>query len=414
MSIIRIKKENNYSIISNCGLKDERLSWGAVGLYAYLLSLPDDWEIKVEHLKNVHYDGISATRAKLKELENAGYLIKQKVDDSKYPYRIKENGKLKGYNYILHEKSSTFDFLTLKNKSRKSTLENQRIVNTNEINTDNTNNLKKKDIVFSKKNTDPLLKPSIGKIIKKSIEKGNFKKHKLPIDDKDKPTKVILSIQKFLLSMKESNLNKEYNFDKVWKNRNNIIIPNGKYNTISLVRKGLLNSLDVFNEMKKEGNWPENKGWLPKNLKDFIYNPITKMSWFLYCLCNKTKSLNKTISNKNANKIKSKLPNDIQELSEKYCSDIFDKEPNYIFWKKIYTLYEWWDKTFSYYKKKYYDSYVNNFGSFRILLNKIREYSETYNNWHIGNFGMDSGNWDLFREWVKKEYDIKIEKVILK
>ncbi|TKI88055.1 DNA-binding protein, partial [Bacillus wiedmannii] len=43
MGIFRVKKDNNYSVINNTGLKDKRLSWKAKGILAYILTLPDDW-----------------------------------------------------------------------------------------------------------------------------------------------------------------------------------------------------------------------------------------------------------------------------------------------------------------------------------------------------------------------------------
>ena len=43
MAIKRVKKEMNYTIINNTGLKDKSLSLKAKGLLAYMLSLPDDW-----------------------------------------------------------------------------------------------------------------------------------------------------------------------------------------------------------------------------------------------------------------------------------------------------------------------------------------------------------------------------------
>ncbi|MGR5875594.1 hypothetical protein ACT7DH_27750 [Bacillus pacificus] len=43
MGIFRVKKDVNYSVIHNTPLRDEKLSWRAKGLLAYMLSLPDDW-----------------------------------------------------------------------------------------------------------------------------------------------------------------------------------------------------------------------------------------------------------------------------------------------------------------------------------------------------------------------------------
>lgn len=83
MSIIRIHKTSNYSVISNTPLNDERLSWRAKGIAAYLLTKPDDWRINADHLHKVGREGRDAVRAALKELEEAGYLHRTKEQDEK-------------------------------------------------------------------------------------------------------------------------------------------------------------------------------------------------------------------------------------------------------------------------------------------------------------------------------------------
>ncbi len=50
MGIIRVEKNRNYSVINNTGLRDERLSWKAKGILAYILTLPDDWVFYREEL----------------------------------------------------------------------------------------------------------------------------------------------------------------------------------------------------------------------------------------------------------------------------------------------------------------------------------------------------------------------------
>lgn len=62
MGIIRVKKDSNYSVINNTGLKDERLSWKAKGILAYALTLPDDWTFHISELARHAKDGEDSLR----------------------------------------------------------------------------------------------------------------------------------------------------------------------------------------------------------------------------------------------------------------------------------------------------------------------------------------------------------------
>ena len=64
-------------------LKDTNLSWKAKGLLAYLLSLPDDWQIYESEIVKHAKDGIDSTRTAIKELIDAGYIERQRVRDEK-------------------------------------------------------------------------------------------------------------------------------------------------------------------------------------------------------------------------------------------------------------------------------------------------------------------------------------------
>lgn len=77
--IVRAQRNTNFTIISNVGLRDERLSYKARGLLAYLLSMPDHWRTNERHLAAHAPDGRHAVRSGLKELEQAGYLIRQRL-----------------------------------------------------------------------------------------------------------------------------------------------------------------------------------------------------------------------------------------------------------------------------------------------------------------------------------------------
>lgn len=74
MSTIRVIKSNNYSVINNTVLNDDRISWEAKGLAAYLLSKPDDWRINTNQLWQASANGHGSVKRVLRELEGAGYL----------------------------------------------------------------------------------------------------------------------------------------------------------------------------------------------------------------------------------------------------------------------------------------------------------------------------------------------------
>ncbi|MFB6732281.1 DnaD domain-containing protein [Bacillus mobilis] len=83
MGIFRVKKDNNYSVINNTGLKDKRLSWKAKGILAYILTLPDDWVFYREELSQHAKDGINSLRAGMKELKEYGYIKRFPIRDEK-------------------------------------------------------------------------------------------------------------------------------------------------------------------------------------------------------------------------------------------------------------------------------------------------------------------------------------------
>ena len=76
MPFERSSHERRYTCIDNSPLQDERLSWAARGLLAYMLSMPDDWSFYFEELCKHSTDGKTATRTALDKLERAGYVTR--------------------------------------------------------------------------------------------------------------------------------------------------------------------------------------------------------------------------------------------------------------------------------------------------------------------------------------------------
>lgn len=72
--IIRRRVRRDFTTLPNDLIRDYRLSWKALGLLVYVLSLPDNFRLRLSHLAKQKKTGRDATRAGLKELELAGYL----------------------------------------------------------------------------------------------------------------------------------------------------------------------------------------------------------------------------------------------------------------------------------------------------------------------------------------------------
>ena len=79
--IIRTVKDKNYSVINNTVLRDERLSWRARGIAAFLLTQPDNWTINSDYIWKKGIEGRDAVRNALKELEEANYIHRRKQQD---------------------------------------------------------------------------------------------------------------------------------------------------------------------------------------------------------------------------------------------------------------------------------------------------------------------------------------------
>ncbi|MDZ5607057.1 DnaD domain protein [Bacillus pseudomycoides] len=96
MGIIRVRKDNNYSVINNTGLKDERLSWKAKGILAYALTLPNDWIFHISELSQHAKDGEDSLRSGFKELKDLGYI-------KRYPVRDEKSKKIKNWETEIYE-----------------------------------------------------------------------------------------------------------------------------------------------------------------------------------------------------------------------------------------------------------------------------------------------------------------------
>jgi len=73
---------DNFSVLSNAVLNDDRLSFRARGVLAWLLSKPADWRVRSEAIAGQSpTEGREAIRTAMRELVELGYLIREKVQD---------------------------------------------------------------------------------------------------------------------------------------------------------------------------------------------------------------------------------------------------------------------------------------------------------------------------------------------
>ena len=140
--IIRTHKNKNFTTLDNTPLQDTELSWQAKGMIAYLLSLPDDWEIYVSDLKNRSRNGRDATAKTLNELIKHGYIKRTER---------REKGQFKGYQYDVYETGvpNTGKPDTVNPNTDNPNTENPSLLNTNYNQILNKPNTNKKTCKYS-------------------------------------------------------------------------------------------------------------------------------------------------------------------------------------------------------------------------------------------------------------------------
>lgn len=141
MSVFRINKTKNYTVMSNHHLREKKMSLKAKGLLSMMLSLPDDWNYSIAGLVSICKENETAIKSTLKELSDFGYVRIDKLPPSKT-----ESGRFE-YIYNIYEEpqKQQVEKQGVENLSLESQeVENQVQLNTNKQNTKKLNTKDKK------------------------------------------------------------------------------------------------------------------------------------------------------------------------------------------------------------------------------------------------------------------------------
>ena len=95
--VIRVQRSSGYTVLPNGILRDAGLSLKTKGLFAIILSLPEDWDYSVAGLATVAGCGRDAIRSALAEMEKGGYLSRSRSHG--------DGGKFTGIVYTIRDQA---------------------------------------------------------------------------------------------------------------------------------------------------------------------------------------------------------------------------------------------------------------------------------------------------------------------
>lgn len=138
MSLFRVHKTANFTVMSNHHFKEKEMSLKAKGLLSLMLSLPDSWNYSIVGLVKLSKDGKDGVMSALAELEKFGYLQRERTTN--------EKGQFNGIEYNIYEEPQQ-----QKPIEEKPILAKRHLVKANadkpqQLNTNQLNNLKDKEL----------------------------------------------------------------------------------------------------------------------------------------------------------------------------------------------------------------------------------------------------------------------------
>jgi len=255
MSVFRVEKNSNYTIMSNYHLRDQNLSLKAKGLLSYMLSLPEDWDYSLNGLCAICKESEGAIKSTLKELKDNGYLVIEKVRGEKGYFE---------YNYIIYEHPYNLEKSKENPEGKNPPVDNPKVENDTQINT-------KKQSIKEKINKTN----KINKTIAENETKDDFsislkKHHSLTRDLVKRKYLEEDDVELFKYDAMFKELLEEYKFADIviichyivssvvsrkFKNDDGYLIEN----KFGYLKQAILNNIERFKN--KELEWDEELGW---------------------------------------------------------------------------------------------------------------------------------------------------------
>ena len=171
MAVFRVERNKGYTVMSNHHLRNKDLSLKAKGLLSQMLSLPEDWDYTLKGLSLINREQIDAIRAAIRELEQAGYIVRSRERDSQ--------GRLRGADYVIYEQPQPVpDSPTLENPMLDNpTQEKPTLGKPTQVNQDISS--KEKSILYHKTLTVGRVQtPTLNMLVDREAKISNFKKEK--------------------------------------------------------------------------------------------------------------------------------------------------------------------------------------------------------------------------------------------
>ena len=144
MAVYRVNKTRGYTVMANYHLRDKNLSLKAVGLLSKMLSFNDGWQFSTKGLSMICKEGPDAVLAAIRELEDAGYLVRHQSRD--------EKGRMSSMIFEIYEKPQKRLPVTGKPQTEKPVTDNPV---TGKPSTDNPAQINTNQVITNERNNNP-------------------------------------------------------------------------------------------------------------------------------------------------------------------------------------------------------------------------------------------------------------------
>jgi len=224
------------------------------------------------------------------------------------------------------------------------------------------------------------------------------------------------TLQKALIYLQEIRSGKfisKHTWDKKWWSSQKIDGVDLHSMGIDSIRNIIGRAVARYSRLFEEPYWPVNKKTLTHDFANFLYNPHTGKSWFLYCLAHRPEQVQERVKEKNIENFKSQIDlrniKSVEECLEKFREgwSTGDLEN---WWRSLKYIQNWYRA-----KKKFLstknpaDNWTPQFGSEELFFDRVNEFFVEWKSLSPCAIAPDAGGWERFEEWCWKEFGVKFE-----